>query len=167
MSKVTVNEGDSKELIASLRIQGFDLKTSLDGEYPDLPEDITDVDDEGLMYLFSRLTERASIVSTQLACAIVDENNSERGYDYESNMALLRAYQGKATKDTLTILKAQVATDPLVLRLAREHQEKYNYRKLIEVMVNNVDRDTQLVSRELTRRTSGSSFRGRVGRSQA
>jgi hypothetical protein len=31
---------------------------------------------------------------------------------------------------------------------------KYAYKKLIEVMVNNIDRNTQLVSRELTRRTS-------------
>ena len=55
-------------------------------------------------------------------------------------------------------MKARMAADPTIIHLREGLAAKYAYRKLIEVMVNNIDRSTQLVSRELTRRTSNSSL---------
>ena len=161
MGVVRVSEGDSEDMIRDLRSQGFSIKTVTPDDMPDMPDDITEYDDEGLMYLFSKLTERASVVATQLACAIIDESNAEKKLEYEESVALLTAHSTRVTKDTISFLKSKVATDPAIRTLKTEVQGKYNYRKLVEVMSNGVDRDLQLVSRELTRRTAGATFKTR------
>jgi hypothetical protein len=56
--------------------------------------------------------------------------------------------------DRITLVKAQVSVDDTVLALAQTAEEKYAYRKLVEMMLNNHERDLQLVSREITRRTN-------------
>jgi hypothetical protein len=60
----------------------------------------------------------------------------------------------KTTGERITAIKAEVAIDPKVLGLAEKLEESYAYRKMIEVMFYNLERDTALVSREITRRSS-------------
>jgi hypothetical protein len=155
MADMQIQTGEGEGTLEVLRSQGLQVRTTMKMETPELPSDITEIGDEDLMVLFSKLTAYSNFLATQMACAMIDERDSERELDLEESIAFLQAYGGKASKDTMTLIKAQVAVTPKVIRLKETYSARYNYRKLIEVMVNNVERDTALVSRELTRRTSG------------
>lgn len=161
MSDLVLNSGPSSTTIAELTSQGIPFKTTMNLDLPQLPSDLTDLDDEDLMALFSKLTAYSNFLASQYACAVIDEREAEKKLEYVENLALLRESNLKSAKDTVTVLKAKVSTSPEVMELSDELAVRYNYRKLIEVMVNNVDRDSNLISRELTRRTSGGSFRQR------
>ncbi len=161
MQKMEISTSHGTPTIQTLVGQGLQIKTSMQMDTPKLPIDITEVDDESLMDIFSKLTAYNNFLSTQLACAFIDERNAEQDLDQEESVMFLQHYNGKATKDTMTLIKAKVATEPRIKELKEIYMARYNYRKLVEVMVNNVERDTSLVSRELTRRTSGLAFRSR------
>jgi hypothetical protein len=60
----------------------------------------------------------------------------------------------KTTGERITAIKAEVAIDPKILGLSEKLEESYAYRKMVEVMFYNLERDTALVSREITRRSS-------------
>jgi hypothetical protein len=62
---------------------------------------------------------------------------------------------GTAVKgERITLVKAEIAVDETVQDLAMDYEEKYAYRKLVEMMLANYERDIALVSRELTRRSN-------------
>jgi hypothetical protein len=62
---------------------------------------------------------------------------------------------GAAAKgDRITLVKAQIAIDQDVRDLELDYEEKYAYRKLVEMMLSNYERDIALVSREMTRRSN-------------
>jgi hypothetical protein len=105
--------------------------------------------------LFSKLTAYANFLSAQYACSVIDEKNAEQDLDLAESKKYILSYE-ENKKDTVTLIKARMASDPNITYLREGLSAKYAYRKLIEVLVNNIDRSTQLVSRELTRRTSGS-----------
>jgi membrane-bound lytic murein transglycosylase MltF len=161
MQKMEISTSHGTPTIQTLGNQGLQVRTSMQMDTPKLPIDITEVADEELMDIFSRLTAYNNFLSTQLACAFIDERNAEQDLDQEESVLFLQHYNGKATKDTMTLIKAKVAVEPRIKDLKEIYMARYNYRKLVEVMVNNVERDTSLVSRELTRRTSGLAFRSR------
>lgn len=150
--------------LQSLENQGLRLNTSMKMETPKLPTDLTEIDDETLMELFAKLTAYNNFLATQLACAFIDERNAEKDLEQEESISFLKHYNGKATKDTMSLIKAKVAVEPVVKQLKEVHLGRYNYRKLVEVMVDNVQRDTALVSRELTRRNSTRDLRTRQDR---
>ena len=162
--KLVLRVGNSEDAINELKSQGLEFKTEAEIELPELPSDVSQLDDEDLMYLFSKLTAYSNFLNAQFSVAMIDERDAERESDLVENMALISAHSGRATKDTVTLLKAQISADPKVIAAKEKYSATYNYRKLIEIMVNNVDRDTNLVSRELTRRTSGANFRTRSQR---
>ena len=60
----------------------------------------------------------------------------------------------KITGERITGIKAEVSIDPKILKLTEDLDKVYAYRKMIESMFYNLERDTALVSRELTRRAS-------------
>jgi hypothetical protein len=59
-----------------------------------------------------------------------------------------------ARGERVTLVKAQVSVDDNVVALSQRYEEKYAYRKLMEMLLNNHERDLTLVSREITRRGS-------------
>lgn len=130
--------------------QGIVIGRSIDMTAPQLPADITTLDDEELMLLFTELTSYLDFISFQVSLAQIDERDAERKLDIA--VAGATARQPKALA---AVIKAAALADPEVIDLSNDHGVKYNYRKLIEVMANNLERDMNLVSRELTRRTSG------------
>lgn len=154
MSELAINAGTSQPVIDSLQGQGFQFHTRMEMVLPDMPGDLTELDDEGLMNLFSELTSYANFLNTQYACAVIDEKNAEHALDFEESKSYIASYEANK-KETVTIMKARMATDPNIMHLREASSAKYAYRKLIEVMVGNVERNTSLVSRELTRRTAG------------
>jgi hypothetical protein len=89
-----------------------------------------------------------------LAVAQVDERAAQRKLAFKEN-TLLVSRLGSATKgDRVTLVKAQIAIDPEILALSQDYEDKYAYRKLVEMMLSNYERDIALISRELTRRSN-------------
>jgi hypothetical protein len=164
MTRVEIKTTYGEDTLEQLRKQGLVVPTQVDIDVPSLPVDISELADEDLMGLFTRYTAFWNFLSAQLACAIIDERASEKAFDAAESLAMLRAHGGKAAKDTVTLLKAQVAADPEVSKLSKDYEGQYAYRKLVEMMVNNAERDANLLSRELTRRTSGSATKLRGSR---
>jgi hypothetical protein len=153
MSELAINAGTSQPVIDDLQLQGFQFSTRIELHVPNMPEDITALDDEGLMHLFGELTSYANFLSAQYACALIDEKNADQALDFAESKNYISSYESNK-KETVTIMKARMAADPEIIHLREALTAKYAYKKLIEVMVNNVERNTQLTSRELTRRTS-------------
>lgn len=154
MSELAINAGTSQPVIDNLQLQGFQFHTRMEMNLPDVPKDLTELDDEGLMGLFGELTSYANFLNAQYACAVIDEKNAENALDFEESKGFISAHE-ENKKETVTLMKARLATNPTIVHLKESLSAKYAYRKLIEVMVNNVERNTVLISRELTRRTAG------------
>lgn len=154
MSELAINAGTSQPLIDNLQLQGFQFNTRMELSLPDVPNDLTELDDEGLMGLFGELTSYANFLNAQFACAIIDEKNAEHALDFEESKHYIASYE-ENKKETVTIMKARMATNSQIINLREAASAKYAYRKLLEVMVGNIERSTVLISRELTRRTAG------------
>lgn len=135
----------------SLTQQGLHLWEQPATEIPALPADLTAIEDEDLMILYSRLTAWSDFISTQVSCAQIDERAAERRLAQEENLLMIAS---GSNGDRVTYARAQVAADPRIVSLKDTVEEAYAYRKLAESLAANIERDASLVSRELTRRTS-------------
>jgi hypothetical protein len=131
----------------------------LDFAKPDLsqvqmPADITMLSSEQLAEKFTQLTAWADYIASQLAVAQIEERAAQRSLDVAENKLLVKLMASAGRGDRITLVKAQVSVDDTVLALAQTAEEKYAYRKLVEMLLSNHERDLQLVSREITRRTN-------------
>lgn len=136
----------------SLRKQGLFVPEKPEYDIPSLPVELTDLGDEALMELYSQLTAYADFISVQVSCAIIDERQVEKALSSKTDRMMLSA-SGSGEK-RVTFARAEIAADEAVQALKQEVDVIYAYRKLIESLAGNIERDTFLVSRELTRRTS-------------
>jgi hypothetical protein len=120
-----------------------------------LPPDITDLSGEQLAEMFTILTGWADYTASQLAQAQIAERAAQRALDFRVNKLMVEKL-GSATKgDKVTLIRAQIAIDDGVVELEDALEEKHAYRKMVEMMLSNQERDITLVSREITRRTAG------------
>ena len=120
-----------------------------------LPPDITELSSEQLAEMFTILTGWADYMASQLVQAQLAERDAQLKLDRATNRLMIEK-MGAATKaDKVTLIKAQIAVDPAIVDLEDTYEEKYAYRKLLEMMLNNQERDITLVSREITRRSQG------------
>jgi hypothetical protein len=119
-----------------------------------LPPDITDISSEQLGELFTRLTAWTDYVASQMAMAVLEERAALKKKDFAENTMLVRRMGAGVKGERITTVKAEVAIDPAIVELDNDYEEKYAYRKLVEMLLNNHERDLQLVSREITRRNS-------------
>jgi hypothetical protein len=119
-----------------------------------LPPDITALSSEQLAEMFTVLTGWADYTASQLAQAQIAERTAQRLLDLKINRLIVEK-MGSATKvDKVTLIRAQIAVDDAVVKLEEELEEQYAYRKMVEMMLTNQERDITLVSREITRRTT-------------
>ena len=139
--------------LADLKKQGIDIPVKPSYEIPRLPTELTALGDEALMELYSKLTAYADFVAVQVSCAIIDERQVEKKLQHREQ-SLMLSHSLSKSESRVTFARAQVAADGEVLGLKSDLDQVYAYRKLIESMAGNIERDTFLVSRELTRRTS-------------
>jgi hypothetical protein len=119
-----------------------------------MPSDITMLSSEQLAEKFSQLTAWADYIASQLAVAQIEERSATRRLDVMENRLLVEKMAIAGRGDRITLVKAQVSVDDRVLDLAQNLEEKYQYRKLVEMLLSNHERDLTLVSREITRRTN-------------
>lgn len=161
MKKQLLTNESSMAAMDRMFKQGFPVETELDLDVPRLPSDITELDDEDLIRVFQHINEFLKFVKVQVAVAQIDENDSKKILEMaEAKVTVAHS----APKATVASIKAQVASDPEIVKLSDKQQAAHNYRKLMEVMMVNMESDMALVSRELTRRTSGASFKNRAGK---
>jgi len=125
-----------------------------------LPPDITDLSSEDLAVMFTTLTGWADYFASQLVQAQLREREAQRALDLAENKLLITKMGTASKGSTVSLAKAQIATDPEILKLGDTNEERYAYRKILEMMLSNQERDITLVSREITRRTNES----RMGR---
>lgn len=152
----------SRKVLQSLSELGVTLSAKPSFPIPDLPRDITELDDEGLMDLFVQFTQWNDHLSGARAVAVINEREAERAVDAAEAHAMINNWKG-GSAERVAVVKATIAADPGVLELKQDLDTKYAFRKLIETRAENVERDSQVVSRELTRRTSdGGGFRSRA-----
>jgi hypothetical protein len=120
-----------------------------------LPPDITELSSEQLAEMFTILTGWADYMASQLVQAQLAERTAERDLDLMTSRLLVEKMGSAAKGDRVTLVKAQISVDERVLDLSERYETKYAYRKILEMMLNNQERDITLVSREITRRSNG------------
>lgn len=145
---------NSAEVSSDVAMQGLSLPDMPQKEVPSLPRDITSLSDEDLMELFVALTAWNDYASVQVVFAQVDERDCQRVLDLAEARAVAANWTG-GRDDRVAIAKAKIATDDQVVKAREQLDYRHAYRKLVEVIASNVERDAALVSRELTRRTAG------------
>jgi hypothetical protein len=150
---------DSSNTFTMLEEQGITPIRETDMAIPQMPYDITDLDDSDLMRLFSHLTAYSNFLNVQLSCALVDERAAER--EVSVNKATTLINNMATSDDKITVARAKLMDDPKIVELNDVYEERHAYRKIIEVMANNSERDMNLISRELTRRTASDSYKTR------
>ena len=141
----------SQRAVDTLAAQGMPGYLKPHIEMPYLPSDLTAVGDEDLMGLYSLLTAWCDYVGAQVSAAQVDERAAEKRLAHSENL-LLSASGDRG--DRVTFAKAQIAVDPEIVALRQDIEEQHAYRKMVESLAANLERDSSLVSRELTRRTA-------------
>lgn len=123
-------------------------------EQPTMPKDISVLDSDELSSLFTELTAWSNFVAGQLAAAQIDEHVLNKKKDSLEARLFLEKDNTKVKGERVTLIKAQVAADPKVEELESQLVHAYAYRKMVEVVANNFERDVALVSREITRRSN-------------
>lgn len=148
-----VASGIAEEIMKVLEKQGMPIKRTLDMDIPPFPRDITMIDDQELMVLSTKYMENYNFMRTQVACAELAELELENEYSIVEAKALLTKTSGKSTEKS-TMLKAAVITDEGIAKLGKDKLYANAYKKMLQTVLENLERNYQLTSRELTRRTS-------------
>jgi uncharacterized protein YxeA len=146
----------SQTVYAQVEEQGFTAPV-VHSALPRVPSDITSVGSDELMELFVQLTEYTNFANTQVAYAKIDERRAESRASDKFNTLMSDASAG--AKERVTFQKSQSASHPEYVKLREVAEHATAYRQLMEAMLENLDRDARLVSRELTRRTSSTEAR--------
>lgn len=124
-----------------------------EGEQVRLPGDITVISSEELGKLFTELTSWTDYINSQLTVAQLDERAALKKKDFVENTTLIKRMGSQAKGERVTAIKAEISIQPEIVQLDNDYEEKYAYRKLVEMLLTNHERDLQLVSREITRRS--------------
>lgn len=119
-----------------------------------LPSDITSISSEQLGELFTRLTAWTDYISSQVVMAQLEERAALKKKDFTENTMLVRRMGAQVKGERITAVKAEISVDPALVALDNDYEEKYAYRKLVEMLLTNHERDLSLVSREITRRSN-------------
>jgi len=131
------------------------------GEQVVLPGDITAIGSEELGELFTKLTSWTDYIASQLTLAQLEERAALKKKEFTENTMLVKRMGAQVKGERVTAVKAEIAVHQDVVDLDNDYEEKYAYRKLVEMLLNNHERDLQLVSREITRR-SNDRFKDRI-----
>lgn len=143
----------SKSAYQEIRGQGLDLPPKPESDMPQLPPDLTELGDQALMNLYQKYVSWSDYISVQVSCAQVDERNAMRMLDMSENMLLMETM---ARGKKITEARNEVKADPVLDERRESAFGAEAYRKMIESLLNNCERDAALISRELTRRTTES-----------
>lgn len=130
--------------------QETDIFSRPDFDMPELPNNLTDLSDDTLMYLFAAFTSWQNFAAVEQADAEVAEARAEAAQRYAEASAMVKGWGG--TKDKVTVAKAELSQDPEVEAARQQVLTAYARRKLTQVVYANCERSVFVVSRELSRR---------------
>lgn len=126
---------------------GLYLPDRPEGGIPTLPVDITELSDEDLMVLYSDFIAWSDYAASQLAVAASEEREHMRLHDLQKARSIVAPAPGEVS---VTAARARAEDDASSSGYAAS--ERYAYRKVLEAVAGNMDRDAALLSRELSRR---------------
>jgi hypothetical protein len=143
----------SDEVIEAMEHQGFTLPPKPTGDRPELPEDLSDLDDADLTQLMKEFTAWGDYASAQVGLAQVAEREAELELD------LITADVWKKTltadpKMSVTVLRTVALTVESVAKARGTYEDSRAYRSMMSDVADRFERDAQVLSRELSRRTN-------------
>ena len=145
--KLSTNSA-SKKVFDMLNEQGLTYPTGFNKVAPELPDDITLIDDDKLMKLFSSYTEYSAFLLMQISAARIDEETSDKKLQVFEAEFIAKAPKGETVAKTKAIVMAQ----PEFTALQYDADVARHYRTLVESIQQGVEEGTKVVSREITRR---------------
>ncbi len=149
------------DAIESLKEQGFSLPHKPD-HTPELPDDVSTLDDESLLGLMQEFTAWADYASAQVGMAVIAEREAEMLLEKET-AEVWKNSLAVDPKTSVTVLKTVSLTVPEVAEARDNYESSYAYRRMASDIAERFERDAQLLSRELTRRNQ-SEFNARQRR---
>ena len=124
---------------------GIHLPSRPSGVVPSLPEDITELGDEDLMVMFSDFVAWADYAAAQLAVSSIEERESERQHALSKARAI-------ATVESSSVSEAKAKAEEMSEDESFANIRRHAYRKILQAVEGNLERDANLISRELSRR---------------
>ena len=109
------------------------------------------------MELLVKMTRYQDHLAGQLIEAEIDESSASTLLELAKAKHLAGQWTG-ASSDRVAVQKAQALMDREVQEANGAYEQARAKRKLYSVLVESTARDAAVVSRELTRRTSGSKY---------
>lgn len=131
---------------------------------PDLPEDLTEVDDQTLMSLFSQFVQWQDYASSQKVWVEMEEDEAAADLEQAKAMATRKPEDVKSRDPIGQLIKAEIAKDPLVIAKTEQYRRAHYLRKMTGNLAEGLERRAALISRELTRRTNNEPLRRRDAR---
>jgi hypothetical protein len=147
-----------------LEDEGLALPDRPGRNFPTLPSDLTELNDQDLMELMTEFTAWGGYAAAKLSLAEVSEREKSDALELEEAKAMVTGWEGQATDARVAVAKARKLMDADVQAAKDEMRKVYARRKLLQTMVDRLDRNAALVSRELTRRTGAEPVQRRTHR---
>jgi hypothetical protein len=147
----------SRHAYDAARIQSLPIPRKPGDDTPSLPHDPTSLGDQDLMMLYSEFTAWSDYLSVQVACASVDEKAAVSRLEVLESKFMFTQMRSQ-TK--VTEARAEMKFDDQIVEAKKEVSELEAYRRMVEALYNSLERDAQLLSRELTRRSSSTRREG-------
>lgn len=147
---------NGESALAKVLDQGFKLPESPGkDDQPALPHNLEDMDDTALMEEFSLFTAWADYASAQVGLAVIKEREAELELEWQISLH----YSDASPKKAVTLTKAEALQNTDVYEARKEYEEAYAYRRVVSDLADRYERDANVLSRELTRRTSEGSVK--------
>lgn len=132
---------------------------------PDVPLDLTMLNDADLMALFAKSVAWQNFAATISTEMEVTEAEWDTQVSHRRAQVLIKSWTG-AKEDRVTISKAQQELDTEVQKREAKLSQVKAARKRAQTVRDNAERIASLVSRELTRRVGRDPVERRAGRWQ-
>ena len=132
----------------------FDVPRKPGDEMPGLPASLDGLSDDSLMALYSEMVSWVNYAKSELVHAEIIEENALSALRHVEALALLEQWDAANKGDTVTMAKARRDVDPRVMEQQERHHEARSYRKLVATGVDRGERNSNVLSRELSRRSS-------------
>jgi hypothetical protein len=87
--------------------------------------------------------------------AELEERAALKKKDFAENTMLIKRMGASVKGERITAVKAEISINPELIELENDYEEKYAYRKLVEMLLTNHEpRPRPEPAREITRRTN-------------
>lgn len=148
----------SSRALDRVRDLGLDLPAKPTHRIPEIPEDITALDDSALMKLWQRLLAWEEYMPMIYATAVEDARYAEERLKAERAAGAVRHSGRKTVAET----KALAEEDPAVVKAVQTHSDAIAYLTVLKPVADRPTGRLNLCSRELSRRQARSNTDGRA-----